>query len=153
MSTETQLQLLKLDFAPGFHRESTQYAEQGKWYDGNRVRFRAGKPENIGGWNFKVSSHFEGTGRDLISWTDNDTLKRAAFGTESKLYTYFGGVNYDITPITSTVTVTNKLTTAAGSTKVLVSTANNLYYVLILSLIGLKYLSYDMNQSYIFCMK
>ena len=126
MSTETQLQLLKLDFAPGFHRESTQYAEQGKWFDGNRVRFRAGKPENIGGWNFKVNSHFEGTGRDLISWTDNDTLKRAAFGTESKLYTYFGGVNYDITPITSTVTVTNKLTTAAGSTKVLVSTANTL---------------------------
>ena len=126
MSTETQLQLLKLDFAPGFHRESTQYAEQGKWFDGNRVRFRAGKPENIGGWNFKVSNSFEGTGRDLISWTDNDTLKRAAFGTESKLYTYFGGVNYDITPITSTVTVTNKLTTAAGSTKVLVSTTNNL---------------------------
>ena len=64
MSTETQLQLLKLDFAPGFHRESTQYAEQGKWFDGNRVRFRAGKPENIGGWNFKVSSHFKGTARD-----------------------------------------------------------------------------------------
>ena len=126
MSTETQLQLLKLDFAPGFHRESTQYAEQGKWYDGDRVRFRAGKPENIGGWNFKVSNSFEGTARDLISWTDNDTLKRASFGTESKLYTYFGGVNYDITPITSTVTVTNKLTTASGSTKVLVSAANTL---------------------------
>jgi hypothetical protein len=126
MSTETQLQLLKLDFAPGFHRESTQYAEQGKWYDGDRVRFRAGKPENIGGWNFKVSNSFEGTGRDLINWEDNDTLKRASFGTESKLYTYFGGVNYDITPITSTVTVTNKLTTASGSTKVLVSAANTL---------------------------
>ena len=126
MSTETQLQLLKLDFAPGFHRESTQYAEQGKWYDGDRVRFRAGKPENIGGWNFKVSNSFEGTARDLISWEDNDTLKRASFGTESKLYTYFGGVNYDITPITSTVTVTNKLTTASGSTKVLVSAANTL---------------------------
>ena len=47
MSTETQLQLLKLDFAPGFHRESTQYSEQGKWFDGNRVRFREGKPENM----------------------------------------------------------------------------------------------------------
>ena len=126
MSTETTMQLLKLDFAPGFHRESTQYAEQGKWFDGNRVRYRAGKPENIGGWNFKVSNNFLGTARDLIAWTDNNTLKRAAFGTEKKLYTFFGGVNYDITPITSTVTVTNKLTTAAGSTKVLVSTANNL---------------------------
>ena len=57
MSTETTMQLLKLDFAPGFHRESTQYAEQGKWFDGNRVRYRAGKPENIGGWNFKVSNN------------------------------------------------------------------------------------------------
>ena len=124
MSTETRLQLLKLDFAPGFHRESTQYAEQGKWYDGNRVRFRAGKPENIGGWNFKVTDAFIGTSRDLISWEDNDTLKRAAFATQSKLYTYFGGVNYDITPIVSTVTATNKLTTTSGSMKVICSVAN-----------------------------
>ena len=126
MSTETTMQLLKLDFAPGFHRESTQYAEQGKWFDGNRVRYRAGKPENIGGWNFKVSNHFLGTGRDLIAWTDNNTLKRAAFGTEKKLYTFFGGVNYDVTPIVSTVTVTNGLNTSSGSTKVVVSTTNNL---------------------------
>ena len=126
MSTQTKMQLLKLDFAPGFHRESTQYAEQGKWYDGNRVRYRAGKPENIGGWNFKVSNSFIGTSRDLIAWTDNNTLKRASFATESKLYTYFGGVNYDITPIVSTVTVTNKLTTASGSMKVICSTTNNL---------------------------
>ena len=126
MSTETQLQLLKLDFAPGFHRESTQYSEQGKWFDGNRVRFRAGKPENIGGWNFKVNSHFDGTGRDLIAWNDNDTLKRAAFGTDKKVYTYFGGINYDITPLVSTVSVTNSLNTTAGSTKIIVSTTNNL---------------------------
>ena len=123
MSTETRLQLLKLDFAPGFHRESTQYAEQGKWYDG-RVRFRAGKPENIGGWNFKVTDAFIGTSRDLISWEDNETLKRAAFATQSKLYTYFGGVNYDITPIVSTVTATNKLTTTSGSMKVICSISN-----------------------------
>ena len=126
MSTETTMQLLKLDFAPGFHRESTQYAEQGKWFDGNRVRYRAGKPENIGGWNFKVSNNFLGTARDLIAWTDNNTLKRAAFGTEKKLYTFFGGVNYDITPITSTVTVTNGLNTTSGSTRIVVSTTNTL---------------------------
>ena len=41
--------LAKFDFKQGFNRESTQYAEEGKWYDGNRVRFRSGKPENMRG--------------------------------------------------------------------------------------------------------
>jgi hypothetical protein len=42
--------LSKLNFKPGFHRESTQYSEEGKWYDGDRVRFREGKPENLRGY-------------------------------------------------------------------------------------------------------
>ena len=45
----TDSRLNKLEFRPGFHRESTQYSEQGSWYDGDRVRFRNGKPENLRG--------------------------------------------------------------------------------------------------------
>ena len=41
--------LAKFDLQQGFNRETTQYSEEGKWYDGNRVRFRAGKPENMRG--------------------------------------------------------------------------------------------------------
>jgi len=53
-STDGKLSTLK--FIPGFHRESTQYAEEGKWFDGNRVRFREGKPENLRGYNKAVGN-------------------------------------------------------------------------------------------------
>ena len=58
--------LAKFDFKQGFHRESTQYEEEGKWYDGNRVRFRSGKPENMRGYETRVSSTFDGSARDLM---------------------------------------------------------------------------------------
>ena len=63
----------KLDFRPGFHRESTRYAEEGSWYDGNRVRFREGRPENMRGYNKRVATAFDGIARDLLTWSDNDT--------------------------------------------------------------------------------
>ena len=54
--------LTKFDFVPGFHRESTQYAEEGKWYDGNRVRFREGKPENMRGYETRAQgTTFDGS--------------------------------------------------------------------------------------------
>jgi len=68
--------LIKLDFAAGFHRESTQYAEEGKWYDGDRVRFRAGKPEVLRGYTTKVTDTFDGNGRDLVTWSDNNQFKK-----------------------------------------------------------------------------
>ena len=55
--------LAKFDFKPGFNRESTQYAEEGKWYDGNRVRFRSGKPENMRGYTTKVPAS---TGKSML---------------------------------------------------------------------------------------
>ena len=91
--------LLKLNFKPGIHRESTQYAEEGSWYDVERVRFRQGKPENLRGYVKKNTSAFDGTARDLKTWSDNNTFERASFGTEDKLYEFNGGSFYDITPI------------------------------------------------------
>ena len=82
--------LIKLNIAPGFHRESTQYAEEGKWYDGDRVRFRAGKPEVIRGYETRVSATFDGNARDLVTFADNRRLKRAVFGTEKKLFEHDG---------------------------------------------------------------
>ena len=58
--SSTSSKLVKLDFQPGIRRESTQYAETNSWYDANNVRFRAGKPENIGGYVTKVSATFNG---------------------------------------------------------------------------------------------
>ena len=79
-----------MNFKPGVYRESTQYAEEGAWYDVDKVRFRAGKPENIGGYETRVSAAFDGAARDLITWQDNDQLKRALWGTAQKLYEHNG---------------------------------------------------------------
>lgn len=123
MSTLSQTK--KLNFRQGIHRESTQYAEQGSWYDGNRVRFRDKKPENIRGWEVKTSGTLLGTGRDILTWQDNNTQKHLATGTEKLLYEYDNGVTYDITPVRTSVNLTNAFGTALGSVRVCVSDTNH----------------------------
>ena len=119
MSTESQTK--KLNFRPGIHRESTQYAEQGSWYDGNRVRFRDKRPENIRGWEVKTSGTLVGTGRDIITWQDNITQKHLAAGTEKFLYEYDNGVTNNITPVRESVNLTNAFGTTLNSVRVCVS--------------------------------
>ena len=110
--------LAKFDFNQGFNRETTQYAEEGNWFDGNRVRFRAGRPENIRGYETKVSASFDGSARDLIAWKDNSNKKRSIFGTPDKVYENNGDSITDITPITTIVTLTNCFGTSSGTTRV-----------------------------------
>ena len=113
--------LVKLNFTPGIRRETTQYAEEGAWYDTDRVRFRAGKPENLRGYETKVSATFDGAARALIAWRDNDQFKRAMFGTPQKLYEYNGDTITDITPVSTSVTITNAFTVALSATTVTVT--------------------------------
>jgi len=113
--------LVKLNFTPGIRRETTQYAEEGSWYDTDRVRFRAGRPQNVGGYEVKVSATFDGAARDLITWADNDQIKRAMFGTPQKLYEHDGDTITDITPVSTSVTLLNAFTVALSATKVTVS--------------------------------
>ena len=115
--------LAKFDFKQGFHRESTQYAEETKWYDGNRVRFRSGRPENMRGYETKVSAAFDGSARDLIAYRSANEKKRAVFGTPDKLYEHDGDRIVDITPITTAVTLANCFGTSSGSTRVCCSDA------------------------------
>ena len=110
--------LAKFDFKQGFNRETTQYAEGGKWFDGNRVRFRAERPENMRGYATKVSTAFDGSARDLIAWKDNSNKKRALFATPDKVYEHDGDQITDITPITTVVTLANVFGTTVGSTRV-----------------------------------
>ena len=110
--------LAKFDFKQGFNRETTQYAEEGKWFDGNRVRFRAERPENMRGYATKVSTAFDGSARDLIAWKDNSNKKRALFATPEKLFEHDGDRITDITPITTIVTLANVFGTSSGSTRV-----------------------------------
>ena len=113
--------LTKMDFKAGIQRESTQYAETGSWYDADKVRFRAGKPENIGGYATKVSASFNGAGRDLITWSDNDQFKRAMFGTSQMLYEHNGDQIFDVTPVSASVTLASAFTCALSVNTVTVS--------------------------------
>ena len=117
--------LSKLNFIPGFHRESTQYSEEGKWFDGDRVRFREGKPENLRGYRKHYSEDILGTSRDLISWISNDTQKYLATGTEQRLNILYNNNNYDVTPIITIVTLTSVMNVQTGSPIVSVSLTNH----------------------------
>ena len=116
---------VKLNFKAGFHRETTRYAEEGSWYDGDRVRFRAGRPENLRGYQQKSTTSFLGNGRAIRTWSDNDSLKHIIWGTDKKLYTYYTDDEiYDITPVVSTVvTGAGKIETTNNSLIVSVSEA------------------------------
>ena len=119
--SSSNAKLVKMNFTPGIRRETTQYAEEGAWYDTDRVRFRAGKPENLRGYDTKVSATFDGAARDLLTWSDHDQFKRAMFGTPQKLYEHDGDRIVDITPVSTSVTITNAFTVALSATTVTVT--------------------------------
>lgn len=115
----------KLNFIPGFHRESTQYAESGKWYDGNRVRFREGRPENIRGYQKHNTEQLNGIAREVLQWADNDTRKHLILGTNKQVYVEKDSSLYDVTPIVSVVSASDVFSTNSGSTVVSVNITNH----------------------------
>lgn len=107
--------LQKLQFRPGLNREGTDYSNEGGYYDGNKIRFRSGFPEKIGGWTQVSSTQYEGVCRSLWVWLDADLGAGATYtglGTNLKYYIFANGVYNDITPILQTSTLTNPISTA-----------------------------------------
>ncbi len=114
-------------FRPGVNRENTRYASEvlgavsasaqvvGGWYESEKVRFRSGTPEKIGGWQRISSSTFLGVCRSLWNWVTLGALNLIGVGTNLKFYIERGGAYYDITPIRDTVTLTNPFTATNGS--------------------------------------
>ena len=115
--------LQKILFKPGINRENTRYTTEGGWYDGDKVRFRQGTPEKIGGWQRISSSTFQGVCRSLWNWVTLGSLNLVGVGTNLKFYIEKGGAYNDITPIRSTVTLTNPFTATLGSAVITVSDA------------------------------
>ncbi len=107
--------LSKILFKPGINRENTRYTTEGGWYDGDKVRFRQGNPEKIGGWQRISASTFLGTCRSLWNWVTLGFLNLVGVGTNLKFYIERGGAYYDITPIRDTVVLTNPFTATNGS--------------------------------------
>jgi hypothetical protein len=110
--------LQKLQFRPGVNRESTTLANEGGWFESDKVRFRSGSAEKIGGWVADTGTSnatlapptgsFWGTCRSLWNWITLSSYNLLGVGTNLKFYIQngTGGTFYDITPI--------RLTTAAG---------------------------------------
>jgi hypothetical protein len=107
--------LQKFLFKPGVNRENTRYTTEGGWYEGDKVRFRQGNPEKIGGWTPFAFGTFTGICRSLWNWITLAGESLVGVGTNVYFYILNGGAYYDITPIRKTVTLTNPFTATAGS--------------------------------------
>ena len=106
--------LTKLQFRPGINRETTSYSNEGGWFDMDKVRFRFGYPEKIGGWEPSSGTYFLGTCRALHPWVALQGARYVGVGTHLKYYVNEGGAYNDITPI--------RETTAAGDVTFAAST-------------------------------
>jgi hypothetical protein len=113
--------LQKILFKPGVNRENTRYTTEGGWYDCDKVRFRQGTPEKIGGWQRISSATFLGTCRSLWNWVTLGFLNLVGVGTNLKFYIEKGGAYYDITPLRVTTTLPNNPFTGNGTTTVTVN--------------------------------
>jgi len=116
--------LQKLLLKPGVNRENTRYTNEGGWYESDKVRFRQGTPEKIGGWQRISAATFAGVCRSLWNWVTLGAQNLLGVGTNSKFYIENGGFYYDITPVRAEHTLTNPFTTN-GTTTVLVTDASN----------------------------
>jgi len=96
----------KLQFKSGVNRETTRYAAEGQWYETDKVRFRRGLPQKIGGWEQISSNTYLGVARSLFNWATLSGQNLVAAGTNLKYYIERGGAYFDVTPI--------RATTAAG---------------------------------------
>lgn len=117
--------LQKLQFRPGVNREGTTLSNEGGWYDCDKVRFRSGYPEKIGGWRLLSDSTYLGTARSLWNWVTLAGYNMLGVGTSSKFYIELGGEFNDVTPIRQFATLTNPFTTTNSSVVVTVADANH----------------------------
>lgn len=103
--------LQKLQFRPGVNREGTTLSNEGGWYDCDKIRFRSGYPEKIGGWAALSYNTFLGVCRSLWNWVTLKQYNLMGVGTNLKFYVEDGGNYYDITPLRET----NSNTISPGS--------------------------------------
>lgn len=119
--------LKKLLLKPGVNRENTRYTNEGGWYESDKIRFRQGTPEKIGGWTRISARTFLGVCRSLWSWATLSGVNYVGIGTNLKFYVESGGEYYDITPISTTRALTNPFETTNGSPIVEVTDAVSSY--------------------------
>jgi hypothetical protein len=124
--------LKKLTFTPGVNRDQTNYTNEGGWYECDKIRFRSGQPQKIGGWVKYSINTIIGTCRQLFAWFANGGENVMAIGTNAKLYVEAGANLYDITPLQHTSTTlgaaSGPFTATNGSRTITVSYSTDTGY-------------------------
>jgi len=116
--------LKKLQQKAGVNRENTRYTNENGYYVSDKIRFRQGTPEKIGGWQRISATTFQGVCRSLWNWVTLGGQNLLSVGTNLKYYIESGGAYNDITPLRATLTLgSNPFSTTSGSTTVTVTDA------------------------------
>lgn len=110
-----------LNIRPGVNKDNTRSDVEGGWYDSDKVRFRSGKPEKIGGWEQISANTFTGICRSMWSWLTLGSSSVTGLGTHLKFFIEQGGAYYDITPIRATASLTDPFDTSSGLSTVTVT--------------------------------
>jgi hypothetical protein len=118
--------LQKLELRPGVNRESTTYANEGGFFAGDKIRFRSGYAEKIGGWQ-NISSAvytFKGVARELWNWVTSFNQNLLGVGTNQKVYVELGGNYNDITPLAASLNLSNNPFATTSGSKLVTVTAS-----------------------------
>ena len=120
------MSFIKLQFKPGVNRDQTDYSNEGGWRECDKIRFRSGYPEKLGGWLKSAPDPFIGYCRQMLNWVTSFSDDMLAMGTDVKVYIEIAGNYYDITPLRDTTPVLdspdtdNCIDTTIGQAKVTV---------------------------------
>ena len=119
--------LQKILFKPGVNRENTRYTTEGGWYECDKVRFRQGTPEVIGGWEPFSAATYQGVCRSLWNWSLLDGTNVIGVGTNLKFYIEQGSLYYDVTPlrVVPAPTINNNPFVATNGSAVITVTDTN----------------------------
>jgi hypothetical protein len=124
--------LQKLQFKPGVNRDQTNYTNEGGWFECDKIRFRSGQPQKIGGWVRYSITTLIGVAREMFTWFANGGENVMAVGTNAKLYVDAGANLYDITPLQRTSTTlgaaAGPFTATTGSRTITVSYSTDSSY-------------------------
>jgi hypothetical protein len=113
--------LSKIAFNPGVDKEGTQYTTDSGWFDSDKIRFRKGRVEKIGGWEKYTADVIKGVCRSLMDWGSKDGTAFLGIGTNLKFYIESGGVVNDVTPIRATTTNAATFAATNGSSTITIT--------------------------------
>jgi hypothetical protein len=125
--------LQELKFRPGINREATSLANEGGWFDSDKVRFRSGYPQKLGGWVRDTgqataalqppAGAYWGVARATWNWRSLSGSNLLSLGTNLKYYIQnsTGGGVHDVTPIRYTSSATATFAATPGSDVIVVT--------------------------------